>query len=199
MSDEVPVEVSPVEEQVPEEESPVEESPVEESPVEESPVEESPVEPRTCEDILEEERKRSAYYEDRFKRTLADFENMRRKMQSDVEVQASGRFDRFMLDLLGIFDDFERARDAYRINGTDTAGLDSIIRNMHSLLAKHRVTQIPALGEGFDPNLHEAIAFRDDAEIEENTITRELRKGYISSDRVIRPTLVEIARKLEVG
>lgn len=146
---------------------------------------------------LEEERRRSAYYEDQFKRALADFQNLKRKIQNDVENEVSNRFNRFMLELLEIVDDFERAKDAYERSKADTAGLDSIIRNIHALLSRHRVVPIEALGNKFNPNLHEAISFLDDEKVEENTITRELRKGYISSDRVIRPTLVEISRKSE--
>jgi molecular chaperone GrpE len=56
------------------------------------------------------------------------------------------------------------------------------------------VTVIDALGEIFNPNFHEAISFITDFELSDNTITKELRKGYISHNRVIRPTLVEISK-----
>ncbi|MCA9820183.1 MAG: nucleotide exchange factor GrpE, partial [Nitrosarchaeum sp.] len=54
---------------------------------------------------------------------------------------------------------------------------------------------IEALGEIFDPNYHEAISITADSDLDENTITKEIRKGYISQNRVIRPTLVEISKK----
>ena len=66
---------------------------------------------------------------------------------------------------------------------------------MNSLLKKYTIIAIDALGEIFDPNFHEAISIITDPDLDENTITKEIRKGYISHERVIRPTLVEISKK----
>ena len=66
---------------------------------------------------------------------------------------------------------------------------------MDSLLKKYQVIPIDALGEIFDPNFHEAISIITDVDLDDNTITKEIRKGYISQKRVIRPTLVEISKK----
>jgi molecular chaperone GrpE len=66
---------------------------------------------------------------------------------------------------------------------------------MDSFLVKHNVSSIDAIGEIFDPKLHEAISIIEDSTLDENTITKELRKGYISHNSVIRPTLVEISKK----
>mgnify|MGYP002623892485 FL=1 len=66
---------------------------------------------------------------------------------------------------------------------------------MNSLLTKYGVVQIDAIGEIFNPNFHEAISVIEDDSLDENTITKEIRKGYISHQRVIRPALVEISKK----
>jgi molecular chaperone GrpE len=66
---------------------------------------------------------------------------------------------------------------------------------MNSLLKKYDVSPIDALGEIFDPNFHEAISVINDSDLDDNTITKEIRKGYISHERVIRSTLVEISKK----
>ena len=100
-----------------------------------------------------------------------------------------------MLEFLKIYDDFVRAKEAFSQNKIDTTGLDFILKNMDSLLAKYNVKPIEALGEIFNPNLHEAISIVTDSQLDENTITKEIRKGYISHERVIRPTLVEISKK----
>ncbi|KFM20481.1 Protein GrpE [Marine Group I thaumarchaeote SCGC RSA3] len=78
---------------------------------------------------------------------------------------------------------------------SNSAALDSILKNMDSLLKKYDVAPIDALGEIFDPNLHEAISVVTDPDLDDNTIIKEIRKGYISQKRVIRPTLVEISKK----
>jgi len=148
-----------------------------------------------CMALLNEEKRRSAHYEDQWKRALADFDNQKRRMEEQIKAKVDEQFNRFILDFLDVYDDFERARDSYKSDSIPTDGLDSIIKNMHLLLSKHGIRQVPALGKKFDPNVHEAISFLDDDTLEESTITKELRKGYISSDRIIRPSLVEISRK----
>ena len=100
-----------------------------------------------------------------------------------------------MLEFLNIYDDFKRAKEAFSKNDENTKGLESIVKNMDSLLAKHNVAPIDALGEIFDPNLHEAISIVNDPKLDDNTIIKEIRKGYISQNRVIRPSLVEISKK----
>ena len=66
---------------------------------------------------------------------------------------------------------------------------------MNSLLIKYNVTPIEALGEIFNPNFHEAISIISDPDLDDDTITKEIRKGYISQNTVVRPTLVEISKK----
>jgi molecular chaperone GrpE len=144
--------------------------------------------------ILEKE-KESETYKDQLKITLADYQNLKRKIQSDIENEVNNQFDKFILDYLQIHDDFLRAKDAYSENGVDITGLESIIKNMNSFLSKYHILPISTLGEIFDPKLHEAISIHEDPNLDENTITKELRKGYISHDRVIRPALVEISKK----
>ena len=105
-----------------------------------------------------------------------------------VKVVAIGKY-------IKIHDDFIRAKEVFASNEGNIEGLDSILRNMDSLLEKNQVIPIDALGEIFDPNLHEAIAITNDPELDDNTITKEIRKGYISHNKIIRPTLVEISKK----
>jgi molecular chaperone GrpE len=66
---------------------------------------------------------------------------------------------------------------------------------MNTFLIEFGVKPIEAVGEIFDPKLHEAISIKKDPELDDDTITTEIRKGYILKDRVIRPSLVEISKK----
>jgi len=146
-------------------------------------------------ELLEKEKQKVLNYEEKIKHVLADYQNLTRKTQSDIEKGVNTKIDEFMLDFLKIHDDFIRAKQVFTENKINTEGLDSILKNMDSLLAKYNVIPIDALGEIFDPNFHEAISIITDPELDNNTITKELRKGYISHKRVIRPTLVEISKK----
>ncbi|AFS79969.1 GrpE protein HSP-70 cofactor [Candidatus Nitrosopumilus koreensis AR1] len=146
-------------------------------------------------ELLDVEKQKTTECEEKLKRILADFQNLTRKTQSDIENGVNAKVDEFVLDFLKIYDDFIRARDVFSQNKINTEGLDSILKNMDYLLKKYDISPIDALGEIFDPNLHEAISVITDPDLDDNTITKEIRKGYISQKRVIRPTLVEISKK----
>ncbi len=144
---------------------------------------------------LNEEKQKLLQCENKLKLSLADFQNLERKFSSDLERNLNTKIDGFIIDFLQIYDDFMLAKKAYADNTIDTSGLDSILKNMNSLLSKYNVTAIEALGEIFNPNLHEAISVIEDSELDDGTITKVIRKGYISHQRVIRPALVEITKK----
>ena len=144
---------------------------------------------------LEELQKLFAISEDKLKRSLADFLNLEKKTKHNIENGINDKLDKFMLKFLTIYDDLTRAKDILIKENVNAQGFDSILKNIDSLLTKYGVSPINALGEIFDPNLHEAISVVIDESLDENTITKEIRKGYISHKRTIRPTLVEISKK----
>jgi len=141
------------------------------------------------------EKQKSFEYEEKLKLILADFQNQERKTKTDIENGVNTKINEFALDFLKIYDDFVRAKEVFSESKINSDGLDSILKNMDSLLQKYRIAPIEALGEIFNPNFHEAISIINDPNLDDNTITKEIRKGYISHERVIRPTLVEISKK----
>jgi molecular chaperone GrpE len=145
--------------------------------------------------LLDLEKQKSFDYEKKLKHVLADFQNLNRKTQSDIQHGVNTKIDEFILDFLKIYDDFIRAKEVFSESKINSDGLDSILKNMDSLLKKYNVIPIDALGEIFNPNFHEAISIITDPSLDDNTITKEIRKGYISHERAIRPTLVEISKK----
>ena len=144
---------------------------------------------------LDLEKQKSSEYEEKLKLVLADFQNQSRKTRTDIEHGVNTKINEFVLDFLKIYDDFVRAKEVFSESNINSDGLDSILKNMNSLLQKYHVVPIEALGEIFNPNFHEAISIINDPDLDDNTITKEIRKGYISHERVIRPTLVEITKK----
>ena len=145
--------------------------------------------------LLELEKQKSSQFEEKLKHVLADFQNLSRKTQNDIEVGVNSKINEFMLDFLKIYDDFQRAKDVLSESKINADGLNSILKNMESLMEKYNVEPIDALGEIFDPNFHEAISIVSDSALDDNTITKEIRKGYISHEKILRPTLVEISKK----
>ena len=151
--------------------------------------------PKDLPTLLELETQKVTQFEEKLKHVLADFQNLSRKTQSDIEHGVNSKINEFMLDFIKIYDDFIRAKEVISESKINADGLNSILKNMESLMQKYNVTPIEALGEIFDPNFHEAISIISDSTLDDNTITKEIRKGYISHKRIIRPTLVEISKK----
>ncbi len=148
---------------------------------------------------LEQEQKKSASCETKIQYLLADFENLKKRTELDVQNKVNTITDNIILKFLSIYDDFVRAKEALSKQRANTEGLDGILKNMNSFLSELGVKPIEALGEIFDPRFHEAISVKKSSELDYNTIMSELRKGYILKDRVIRPSLVEISQKRDKG
>jgi len=150
---------------------------------------------KELQNLLEKEKEKSQNLENKLKYVLADFQNLNKKTQLEIENGINSKLARLMIEFLTIYDDFVRAKEVFSKEKGNIEGLDSILKNMNSLLEKNNVIPIEALGEIFDPNFHEAISIITDPKLDDNTITKEIRKGYISHNKIIRPTLVEISKK----
>ncbi len=151
--------------------------------------------PDDLQELLEKQKETLATCEEELKHSLADYQNLERKTKSDIEKGVKTKIDQFMLKFISIYDDFIRAKTILTEQKVNVSGLESILKNMDSLLSEYNVKPINALGEIFDPNLHEAVSVIEDSTLDDGTITKEIRKGYISQNRLIRPTIVEISKK----
>jgi len=147
---------------------------------------------------LAEQEQNLANCQEKLKRSLADYQNLERKTKMDIENGVNLKIDKFMIKFLSIYDDFIRAKKVLSNEKIDISGLESIVKNMNYLLSEYGISPINALGEIFNPNFHEAISVVEDSSLDDGTITQEIRKGYISQSRVIRPSLVEISKKLKL-
>ena len=100
-----------------------------------------------------------------------------------------------MLNFIGIYEDFVRAKTALTSDQVNTEGLDAIIKNMEMLLSENNIKPIDAIGEIFDPRLHEAVSTVEDNSLDDGTIIKEVAKGYISFQEAIRPSKVIVSKK----
>jgi molecular chaperone GrpE len=130
-----------------------------------------------------------------WQRSAADFANYKRR--SEEERSALGEFSKAVLitKLLGVLDDFDRALESIPDDAHEgwVEGIRLVERKLRSVLESEGVTQIEALGQPFDPNLHEAVVHEETTEHPDNEVTGELQRGYRLRDRVIRPALVKVA------
>jgi molecular chaperone GrpE len=144
---------------------------------------------------LDELREQAQQHLHNWQRSAADFANYKRR--SEEERSALGEFSKAVLisKLLGVLDDFDRALESIPDDAHEgwVEGIRLVERKLRTVLESEGVTQIEALGQPFDPNLHEAVVHEETTDHPDNEVTGELQRGYRLRDRVIRPALVKVA------
>lgn len=131
----------------------------------------------------------------RYQRLAADFENYKRRTRQELADRTQYATEELLARLLPILDNFRRALD-HAPQGVDRSwfeGIKLVARQFEDVLQAQGLSQIPAVGEKFDPSQHEAIAREETDEHEEGTVVEELQPGYRLHNRVLRPTLVKVA------
>lgn len=136
---------------------------------------------------------------DRYLRLAADFENFRKRVLKDREEAHHFGHQNLVKDLLPSVDNLERAVDHARRGGEGSAsglleGVELVLRELHAVLAKHGVTPIEALGQPFDPALHEAMAQVPDGSKPPNTVVEVFQRGHQLRGRLLRPARVVVSR-----
>ncbi|MFJ5564394.1 nucleotide exchange factor GrpE [Lysinibacillus xylanilyticus] len=133
--------------------------------------------------------------ESRHLRLRADFDNMRRRNQLDREAAEKFRAQSLLSDLLPVIDNFERALQV-EASSEETAsivkGIEMVYRSLIEATEKEGLQVIKAEGEQFDPNVHQAVMQEQDSEKETGIVLRELQKGFMLKERVLRPTMVSV-------
>ncbi|MFN7015810.1 MAG: nucleotide exchange factor GrpE [Fimbriimonadales bacterium] len=133
-------------------------------------------------------------------RTLADFQNYRRRQHEEIERQRGLLLESLMGDLLPILDNFERAlqaAEATRELEPLMEGVRMTERQIKAMLAHYDIHPIIAIGQPFDPNLHEAIQRVETTDYEDGTVIDEVERGYRMGERVLRPSRVIVAKRPE--
>lgn len=134
---------------------------------------------------------------DRLLRTAADAENYRKRLQREKEEQTRYANEAIMRDLLAVIDNLERALDhsqAESEQGGLVEGLKMTIDGFLNTFARFGCTPLEAVGKVFDPNFHEAVLQEETADHEDNTVLRELQKGYMLKERLLRPAMVVVSK-----
>jgi molecular chaperone GrpE len=134
---------------------------------------------------------------DRSIRTLADFENYRRR--SDREREDLRRFAvaDALRDMLPVVDNLERALAAGGTVEDLKLGVELTLRQFKDLLRQRGIVEVPAVGEPFDPAVHEAVAREEAAGVSVPTVTAEMQRGYALHGKLLRPALVRVAMPVE--
>ena len=145
---------------------------------------------------LETEKKRSEDYLNRLKYMQADFENLKKRLDRQLEEVRKYCNERLVLELLGIVDELEVAVQEGKQTESIAVflqGVEMIMKKLRKVLENEEVSPIECIGQAFDPSKHEVIAKVENDE--EGKIIEEIRKGYIMKGKVIRPSVVKITVK----
>jgi molecular chaperone GrpE len=134
---------------------------------------------------------------EQIRRMQADFENFKRRMeQSREDMRACARED-VLKSLLPVIDNLEWALHSTKQSKNFDAffeGITLVARSFKELLTREGLVEITAAGERFDPSRHQAIAMEEREDMPDETVVEEFQKGYQLGTKVIRPSLVKVAR-----
>ena len=148
---------------------------------------------------LESVRKERDEYYDLLLRKQAEFENFRKRTLKDREEARLAALTEISKELLPVIDAAEKGLASLEDAPSDPRlqtyreGYLLLIKNLRAVLEKFGVTELPSVGEKFDPSVHEAVATEMTDEREEGHILEEFRKGYLISNRLLRPAQVKVA------
>jgi molecular chaperone GrpE len=151
------------------------------------------IEERTRE--LEATKASSEEHRYNWQRSAADFANYKRRTDEERATLAAFSNASLIAKLLAVLDDFDRALENVPPEAHDAwiEGVKLVERKLRNVLESEGVTPIQAVGEPFDPNLHEAVVHEETADHPDNHVIDDVQRGYRLHDRVIRPSLVRVA------
>lgn len=132
-------------------------------------------------------------FRDRYLRSLADFENFRKRSERE-----KNDFQRYALagmvrDLLPVLDNFDRGLEHAEEGDEFHKGMALIYKQLFDVLQRHGLKPITESGVRFDPNIHEGVVRVEDASVPSHTVVEVMQKGYFLHDRLIRPAMVKVA------
>jgi molecular chaperone GrpE len=138
-------------------------------------------------------REENADLRDRYMRTLADFENYRKRVDREKQEFFKYAMAGVLKDLLPVLDNFDRALEHAEEGDDFHKGVALIYKQLSDVLQGHGVRVIAETGVHFDPNIHEAVVTEEDPSVPSHTVIAVLQKGYFLHDRLLRPALVKVA------
>lgn len=128
-------------------------------------------------------------------RLQADFVNFRKRAEKEKESTISYALESFITSLLPVIDNFQRAMESEEDNTNNFfKGVEMIYDQLLKVLNENGVEEIKSLGEDFDPNYHHAVFAEESDEYQSGKIIEVLQKGYMLKDRILRPSMVKVAK-----
>lgn len=149
---------------------------------------------------LEEVENEKNELSDRLLRTMAEFDNYKKRVVREKENLIKYGNEKFAFDLLSVMDNFERSLEQAKLSQEVESvieGIEMIQKQLVSAMEKFHVKPFESIGEPFDPERHEAMAQQEHEEYEENTVIEEYQKGYCLKEKLLRPARVIVSKSVE--
>jgi molecular chaperone GrpE len=158
--------------------------------------------PAKLEAELQQLRAEKAELQDKLLRALAEAQNVRRRAQQDIERERKFGIERFAKDVLSVADNLGRALSAVpgNVDALDPklrnviTGVQATDRELQSVLERHGVTRIEALGKPFNAEFHQAMMEIEDPTVPAGTVVQELIPGYLLAGRLLRAAMVGVSK-----
>ncbi|MEO6487951.1 MAG: nucleotide exchange factor GrpE [Thermoanaerobaculia bacterium] len=135
----------------------------------------------------------AAEWKNRYMRTLADFENFRKRSEKEKQEFFKYALSGTLKEILPVLDNFDRALEHAEEGDDFHRGVLLIYKQLFDALKKAGLRPIEEVGVTFDPNIHEAVIREEDPSVPNHTVTAVLQKGYFLNDRLLRPALTKVA------
>lgn len=151
-------------------------------------------------------------FKDKYLRNMAEIDNFRKRVKKEKEEYQKYVLSEFLLDLLQVYDNLDRALKAKTpsekkesvlslLKDEDeksiVSGVEMIFKQFNDLLKKYNVIEIPALQKPFDPNLHQALSKTESSEVTEPIVVEVYQKGFMYQGKLLKPSLVKVAIPME--
>jgi molecular chaperone GrpE len=151
---------------------------------------------------LQEKEKEAKDNYDRYLRLSAEMENFKKRAEKEKSETYKFANETLLKELIPVLDNLERAVEHGQETGNSKAlleGVEMTQKALWTIMEKYGVTRVEALGEEFDPNLHEAVMVQEDAERPPGVVIAQMQKGYRLHNRLIRPAMVVVSKKPELN
>ena len=149
-------------------------------------------------DLLEKARAKADEHYDQMMRAHAELENLKRRHARDLENAHKYALDKFVAELLGVWDSLELGHNAAQDENADVSklreGTELTLKMLSDAMGKFGVEQIDPLNEVFNPELHQAMSMQPRADVPANTVVAVVQKGYTLNGRLVRPAMVMVSQ-----
>jgi molecular chaperone GrpE len=165
-----------------------------------APSEELPTDSEELKNLLAQKTQEAEEYYDRLLRLAAELENIKKRQEREVAELRQFANENLLKELLPVLDNLERALEHGRQSEAPEAlmdGLDLVSQDFFKVLGRFGVTPIDSVGEPFDPAYHHAMMEEEVPEVEDQTVLKELQKGYLLQNRLLRPAMVVVSRNAD--